>query len=133
MYKLTTEVAGDMWAAQEGSLTGLNHLAGRLVHAALATGGDAYSTMAPPHEPAGATAGLLLHTRLSVLRYHRADAHAAAWQAAGLTGTTVGQMPTGPAREAIEEDTNRRAGVPYATLNPDERITLLAGLAALPG
>jgi hypothetical protein len=133
MYKVTAEVAGELWAAQEGSLAGLNHLAGRLVHAALATGGDAYSTMAPPHEPAGAAAALLLHTRLSVLRYHRADAHAAAWQAAGLTRTTVGQMPAGPARDAIEEDTNRRAGVPYATLNPDERITLLAGLAALAG
>jgi hypothetical protein len=133
MYKVTAEVVGELWAGQEGSLTDLNHLAGRLVHAALATGGDAYSTMAPPHEPAEATAGLLLHTRLSVLRYHRADAHAAAWQAAGLTSTTVGQMPAGPARDAIEEDTNRRAGVPYATLDMDERITLLAGLAALPG
>ena len=90
--------------------------------------------MALPYEPAGAAAAaLLLHTRLSVLRYHRADAHAAAWHAAGLTGAAIQQLPAGPARDAIKADTNRRAGPPYATLTPDERITFLAGLAALPG
>ena len=30
-------------------------------------------------------------------------------------------------RAAIEAETNRRAGVPYATLNVDERVALLAG------
>ena len=89
--------------------------------------------MAPPYEPADATAGVLLHHRLSVLRYHRADAHAAAWQAAGLTSEAMTQLPAGPVRAAIEAETNRRAGVPYATLSVDERIALLAGLAALPG
>jgi hypothetical protein len=133
MYKISADVAGELWAGQEGSLAGLSDLAGRLVHAALATGGAAYATMAPPYEPAGAAAALLLHTRLSVLRYHRADAHAAAWHAAGLTSAAIRQLPAGPARDAIEADTNRRAGLPYATLTPDERITLLAGLAALPG
>jgi hypothetical protein len=133
MYKVSAEVAGELWAGQEGSLAGLADLAGRLVHAALATGGEAYTAMAPPYEPAGAAAGPLLHTRLSVLRYHRADAHAAAWQAAGLTSAAIRQLPAGPTRDAIEADTNRRAGLPYATLSPDERITLLGGLAALPG
>ena len=99
----------------------------------LATGGDAYLTMAPPYEPADATVGVLLHHRLSVMRYHRADAHAAAWQAAGLTSEAMMQLPSGPVRAAIEAETNRRAGVPYATLNADERLALLAGLAALPG
>jgi hypothetical protein len=133
MYKISADVAGELWAGQEGSLVGLNDLAGQLVHAAIATGGDAYTAMAPPYEPAGATAGLLLHTRLSVLRYHRADAHAASWQAAGLTSAAIRQLPAGPTRDAIEAETNRRAGVPYATLSPDERITLLAGLAVLSG
>jgi len=133
MYEVSADVAAELWADQEGSLVDLNDLAERLVHAALASGGDAYTTMAPPHEPADAAVGLLLHTRLSVLRYHRADAHAAAWQAAGLTSATISQIPAGPTRDAIETDTNRRAGAPYATLSPDERITLLAGLAALPG
>ena len=133
MYKVSAEVAGELWAGQEGSLAGLAGLAGRLVQSAVATGGEAYAAMAPPYEPAGAAAGLLLHTRLSVLRYHRADAHAAAWQAAGLTSAAIRQLPAGPTRDAIEAQTNHRAGLPYATLSPDERITLLAGLAALPG
>ena len=110
-----------------------SQLAGRVVQAGLATGGDAYMTMAPPYEPADATVGVLLHHRLSVLRYHRADAHAAAWQAAGLTSEAMTQLPAGPVRAAIEAETNRRAGVPYATLSVDERVALLAGLAALPG
>src|SRR5438034_6069910 len=106
MYKVSADVAGELWASQEGGLAGLSDLAGRLVHAALATGGPAYTAMAPPYEPAGAAAALLLHTRLSVLRYHRADAHAAAWQAAGLTSVTMGQLPAGPSRHAIQAETN---------------------------
>ena len=57
------------------------------------TGGDAYMTVAPPYEPGDPTVGVLLHHRLSVLRYHRADAHAAAWQAAGLTSEAVTRLP----------------------------------------
>jgi len=133
MYKVSAEAAGELWAGQEGSLAGLSNLAGRVVDAALVTGGDAYKAMAPPYEPVDAASGLLLHTRLSVLRYHRADAHAAAWQAAGLTSAAISQMAAGPVREAIEAETNRQAGIPYAALDPDERMTFLAGLAALPG
>jgi hypothetical protein len=133
MYGVTAEVARELWSEHDGRLVGLSDLAGQVVQAALASGGDAYATMAPPYEPADATAGLVLHTRLSVLRYHRADAHAAAWQAAGLTAATVRQLPAGPIRDAIEAETNRRAGLPYAALSPDERLTFLAGLAVLPG
>ena len=133
MYKVSANIAGELWAGQEGTQVGLGNLAGRVVDAALVTGGDAYLAMAPPYEPAGAASGLLLHTRLSVLRYHRADAHAAAWQAAGLTSASISQMEAGPVRDAIEAETNRRAGIPYTALDPDERMTFLAGLAALPG
>jgi hypothetical protein len=124
-------VTGQLWSQHGTALAGLDDLAGRVVQAGLVTGGDAYLTMAPPYEPADATVGVLLHHRLSVLRYHRADAHAAAWQAAGLTSEAMMQLPAGPVRAAIEAD--RRAGVPYATLSADERVALLAGLAALPG
>jgi hypothetical protein len=133
MYQVGAEVTGQLWSPRGTALAGLNDLAGRVVQAGLATGGDAYRTLAPPYEPAGATAGVLLHHRLSVLRYHRADAHAAAWQAAGLTSEAMTRLPAGPGRAAIEAETNRRAGVPYATLSADERVALLAGLAALPG
>jgi len=133
MYQAGAEVTGQLWGQHGDALTGLSDLAGRVVQAGLATGGDAYLALAPPYEPADATAGVLLHHRLSVLRYHRADAHAAAWQATGLTSEAMMQLPAGPVRAAIEAETNRRAGVPYATLSADERVALLAGLAALPG
>jgi len=133
MYKVSADMAGELWAGQEGSLACLSSLAGRVVDAALVTGGEAYLAMAPPYEPAGAAFGLLLHTRLSVLRYHRADAHAAAWQAAGLTSAAISKLAAGPVRDAIEAETNRQAGIPYTALDPDERMTFLAGLAALPG
>jgi hypothetical protein len=133
MYTVSAAVADELWAERKGSLAELGDLAGRLVQTGLATGGKAYATMAPPYEPPDASSGLLVHTRLSVLRYHRQDAHAAAWQAAGLTSTTIRQLPAGAKREAIEAETNRRDGAPYASLPPDERLAFLAGLAALPG
>ncbi len=133
MYNVTATVAEQLWAEREGSLAELGDLAGRLVQSGIATGGRAYATMAPPYEPPDASSGLLLHSRLSVLRYHRQDAHAAAWQAAGLTSTTIRQLPAGAEREAIEADTNRRDAAPYASLRPDDRLAFLVGLAALPG
>ncbi|HKE66151.1 MAG TPA: hypothetical protein VKB59_16070, partial [Micromonosporaceae bacterium] len=133
MYAIDAEIAASLWRGQMPFLPGLNDAAGRLVTAALATGGPAYLTMAPPHEPADATVGLLLHHRLSVLRYHRADAHAAAWQDAGLTSQAIQQLAAGPTRDAVEARTNGLAGTPYSTLAPDERLNFLAGLAALPG
>lgn len=68
-----------------------------------------------------------------VLRMHRADAHAIAWREAGLTAPDIRVMAPGAARDAIEVRTNELAATPWAGLNPDERITLLSGLAALPG
>jgi hypothetical protein len=130
MYQVTAGIARELWAGH-GGLDEVSDLTGRVVQAALASGGPAYATMAPPYEPADATAELLLHTRLSALRYHRADAHAAAWQAARLTSTTTIELAAGPARDAIEAETNRRNGLAYATLSRDERAALLASLAAL--
>ena len=48
----------ELWAGREGSLAGLSSLAGRVVDAALVTGGDAYLAMAPPYQPVGAGAAL---------------------------------------------------------------------------
>jgi membrane-associated phospholipid phosphatase len=81
MYAAGAEAAAELWSGHRDTVAELSELAGRLVAAAAATGGDAYAALAPPYEPPGASAGLLLHHRLAVLRYHRADAHAAAWQA----------------------------------------------------
>src|SRR5262245_50979963 len=68
MYQTSAEATGQLWSQNENALPALNDLAGRVIHAGLSTGGDAYLTMAPPYEPADATVGVLLHNRLSVLR-----------------------------------------------------------------
>ena len=77
----------------------------------------------------------MLLDRLSTMRYHRADAHAAAWLHAGWTAADVAAMPWGTAwsaeRRQIERDTNRRAAFPYDDLTGDQRLALLADLAAL--
>jgi hypothetical protein len=76
---------------------------------------------------------VLLLNRLSTLRHHRADAHAAAWTAAGHTASSIAALPAGPERLAIELETDRRAAGPYAALSAEERLAMLADLAALPG
>jgi hypothetical protein len=98
-----------------------------------AASGSALAAMAPPFEPPAAAADLLVLNRLGTLRYHRADAHAAAWGAAGLTAAQMLALPPGPQRDAIEAETNRRAAPPFAALPAPARLRLLADLAALPG
>ena len=113
----------------------LNPLIARVLNAAGRTGGAAWAVQAPPHEPSGTAPAVALLNRLSTLRYHRADAHAAAWEAAGWSLAEASSMPWGiewsTARQAIETDTNVRAAAPYSALSPDERLVLLADLAAL--
>jgi hypothetical protein len=133
MYASGAEAAAGLWSGHRETVAGLTGLAGRLVVAAAASGGDAYAAVAPPYEPPDARPALLLHHRLAVLRYHRADAHAAAWQAAGHTVATIRGLADGPERERIEAETNRRAGRPYATLSAAERSWLVSGLTGLPG
>jgi hypothetical protein len=133
MYQSGAEATAGLWSAHQETVADLNELARRLVAAAAASGGDAYAALAPPYEPTGASPELLLHHRLAVLRYHRADAHAAAWQAAGHTVDTIRGLADGPERERIEAETNRRAGQPYATLSAAERSRLLSSLTGLPG
>jgi hypothetical protein len=133
MYESSADAAAELWSAHRETVAELNELAGRLVVAAAASGGDAYAAVAPPYEPPGARPELLLHHRLAVLRYHRADAHAAAWRAAGHTVDTIGGLADGPERERVEAETNRRSGLPYATLSAAERSRLVSGLTGLPG
>ena len=78
MYQASAEAAAGLWSAHRDLVADLKDLAGRVCVAAADSGGDAYAALAPPYEPADASAELLLHHRLAVLRYHRADAHAAA-------------------------------------------------------
>lgn len=126
-------VLTELWEAEHRmQVERLVGVAGRLLHTAEPSGGPAWSVQAPPYEPPETPASVLLLNRLSALRAHRADAHAAAWEAAGLTAQQIVTMPPGPEREAIEDSTNERAGAPYAALDPEERLAMLADLAALP-
>ncbi|MFI6705724.1 hypothetical protein ACIBF7_04775 [Nonomuraea sp. NPDC050478] len=129
LYETHAAAAGRIW--RDHDVETLAALAGRVLGKAVAEPGDALAVMAPPYEPEGAPAGLLLFNRLAALRYARADAHAAAWQAAGLTAAEVVALEPGPLRERIEAGTNRRAAVPYEAFSEPERETLYTGLLAL--
>jgi len=113
-------------------LADLEQLAERAVVAAAATGGPSSSVLAPPYDPPGSTIGSRLAERLTSLRIHRADAHAAAWADAGLTVEQVQALGAGPQRDAIEAETNRRAAGPYQALDPQERDHFLHRLRQLP-
>ncbi|MGC5306186.1 hypothetical protein [Micromonospora zamorensis] len=140
LYQVHAEVTEELWAGHGERVSRLVAALGRLLSYALVLadeegdrGGSAFAAMAPPHEPDGIPSGVLLLNRLGTLRYHRADAHAAAWEAAGHTASSVAALPAGPERTAIELETDRRAAGPYAALSAEERLTMLADLAALPG
>jgi hypothetical protein len=129
LYDLHAHVTTTCWPAD---LSKLLDILGRLLAAAAATGGPAFAVFAPPYERSGDPPGVLLFNRLAALRYHRSDAHAAAWAARGLTADEVVALPTDtPLRQEIEADTNRRAAPPYEALRPDERLRFLAELATL--
>ncbi|MGH3681657.1 MAG: hypothetical protein ACRDT2_15605 [Natronosporangium sp.] len=136
LFALHGRVLTERWRPHAGPVDRLNATLARVLAAAADTGGPAWAVRAPPYEPPGTPPGVLLLNRLSTLRYHRADAHAAAWQAAGLTAAQMVAMPWGTEwtdqRHAVEQDTNRRAAAPYHGLTAEERLTLLADLATLP-
>lgn len=122
----------DLWAVHD-AVAGkrLRHIAllDRVV--AAVSGGPAFSAVYPSYLPEGASAGLSTFTQLTALRYQRADAHAAAWAAHGLTAAEMVALQDPELKQSIEDDTNRRAGLPYGTLAPQERFDLLADLAHL--
>jgi hypothetical protein len=77
---------------------------------------------------------LRLFERCNALRHHRADAHAAAWHAFGLTATSVASVPKAdPVRRDVETTTNRIASRPYRCLSTVDRAALVTALRRLPG
>ncbi|MCA2228173.1 hypothetical protein [Nonomuraea aurantiaca] len=129
LYAVHAATTSRIWAGRD--LQTLADLAGRVIGAAGADPGDAFAAMAPPYEPVGTPAGVLLFNRLAALRYHRADSHAAAWRAAGLTAAEIIVLGPGPLRDGIERETNRRAAEPYGAISEHERALLHDGLLAL--
>lgn len=78
------------------------------------------------------TAGRLF-AALCALRHHRGDAHAAAWQAYGLTVDGVRALDEGdPRRRRIEAATDQVAARPYRSLTATARADLVRALRALP-
>jgi hypothetical protein len=129
LYDLHAATTGRVWAGHD--VRGLAALVGGVLDRAVRVPGGALEVMAPPYEPEGAPAGLLLFNRLAALRYHRADAHAEAWRSAGLTAAEIVTLREGPLRVRVEEDTNLRAAEPYRALRQNERETLYDGLLGL--
>ena len=127
-----TAVLGERWAAHTDRVDRLNDVVGRLLAACAGSRGVGWETYFPIYEPAGTASHVVLLNRLQLLRHHRADAHVAAWQAAWLTAQEIVTMPSGAERDAIEENTSARAALPYAEISAEERLTMLADLAALP-
>lgn len=107
-------------------------LIGRLLEAGQATGGPVFRALTPVWERPGATAAGRLAVGLEALRHHRADAHRAAWAAAGLTAAEIQALGPGPERDVIEAATNRLDAPVYEALDAEERLVLLASLGALP-
>jgi 8-oxo-dGTP pyrophosphatase MutT (NUDIX family) len=132
LYALHDRVTAVRWAGLEPVVARTVEVLGRVLTEAASTAGDAFHAMAPPYEE-GASPGTVLLNRMGTLRYHRADAHAAAWQAAGLTAAEIVAEPEGERRAAIEAETNRLAAPPFAVLAAAERATLLDDLTTLTG
>jgi hypothetical protein len=128
LYDLHAATVERLWP----DVSALAALVSRVLDEALRDGpGGAFGVMAPPYEPEGTPAGVLLFNRLAALRYHRADAHAAAWREAGLSADEIVALERGPLRERVEAGTNRRAARPYASLTAQERVFLHEGLLTL--
>jgi hypothetical protein len=83
--------------------------------------------------PEGASDAAHIWDAAVVLRMHRSDAHAKAWAEAGHTATSIRALGAGAERGAIEARTNELAASPWVPLSASDRLTLLAGLGALPG
>ena len=130
---LQDEVASDLWSWRAATFDLLDELVVKAIESGRETGGAAFAVQTSAPVPAGRSAAFRLWSDLWPLRYHRADAHAAAWQAERLTAPEMFELEPGPRRDRIEAETNRRAAPVWAGLSPDERLELLAGLGALPG
>ncbi|QFU91404.1 hypothetical protein [Amycolatopsis sp. YIM 10] len=109
-------------------------LADEIVLGAVGTSGgpvfDAVARLAE-HNPDPGVAGDLFH-RLNALRHHRADGHAAAWQADGHTVRSVRRLAAGsPERIRIDALTDRIAARAFRPLSHQRRTELLSVLSGL--
>lgn len=130
MMALFDTVLTPLWGAPADLLGTLD----ALIDAARGTSeGDSFDALAAAGHPGEGTVAGRLFTALCALRHHRADAHAAAWQAQGLTADGVQALdPALPRRRRIEAATDQVAARPYRTLRRPTRRALVDTLGALP-
>ena len=132
LYAALVQVVDEMWRGVDADFEHLASITAKAITAAASTGGPTFHMLSPVYERAGTPASVRLAESLTPLRFHRFDAHVAAWRDAGLTPAEVQALENSPAKEAIEADTNARAAAAYETLDAKERTTLLDGLRVLP-
>ncbi|HVT75559.1 MAG TPA: hypothetical protein VHD87_00905 [Acidimicrobiales bacterium] len=122
----------DLWPDAEHDFARLRALADAVIAAAAADNGPAFGVVSPLYVPATMATATVFVEALTPLRFHRFDAHVAAWRAAGLSASEVQALAgDDPLRVAIETDTNARAVRPYTALNAAEQDELLEGLRRL--
>ena len=127
LHAVADAAAVRAFAHAEQSVAVAGPLIERTLEAARDDGGEAFTVMAPVHLPEGLSDAGLLAERLTGLRFHRFDAHVAAWREAGRSVPDL-EWLSDQQRAAVEADTNARAAAPYAVLSDSERQQLLAGL-----
>jgi len=133
IHAVSAGVVTEMWAGQPGAdFDRLDVLTADVMAAAATTGGEAFKVVSPLYAPPGTPTFARVAEALTVLRYHRFDAHVAAWRAAGLTADEMQALEPGGRKDAIEADTNARASAPYVVLSESERAALVESLASLP-
>jgi hypothetical protein len=133
MSEVGAEVGAALWSGVSLDFDHLVGIAGRVIDAAADSGGEAFRVMAPPYVAPGMSSAFLFAEQLTSLRFHRFDAHIAAWRAAGLSVAQVQALEDGPLRDAIEDATNEGASLPYAAISAKDRVELLRAVTLLPG
>lgn len=124
-------VASDLWSGAEPHVAGAAPLVTICLSASRGDLGSAFELMAPRDFPAEISSSGILAEQLTGLRFHRFDAHIAAWRGAGYTIEDLEGLDD-TARQELESETNRRAAAPYEALTPEQRAQLVAHLKALP-
>lgn len=118
----------DAWGRPEAALARVD----AVVRSATGTSaGPVFDALASV-DPQGSSA-VRLFERCDALRHHRADAHAAAWRAVGLSPTAWTDVPADdPVHQHVASVTNRVASRPYRPLSAVDRTELVAALRRLP-
>jgi tetratricopeptide (TPR) repeat protein len=120
-------VLAEAWGSPDEALARMDAVVRGAIGTSAGPVFDALATV----DPSGRGAARLFE-RCNALRHHRADAHAAAWRAAGLTATSVGDAPSAVRRD-VETATNRVAARAYRPLSTVERAERGALLGRLDG